>query len=52
MGTEEIRVTLKLLEACLMPAMLHGLAVWRRILTKEIDEIEIMQSKAFKSTKN
>ena len=40
LGTEEIRMKLKLFELCLMPAMLHGLAAWRRILTREIDEIE------------
>ena len=27
-GTEEIRVKLKLFELCLMPAILHGLAAW------------------------
>ena len=33
--TEEIKVKLKLFELCLMPAMLHGLAAWGRILTRE-----------------
>ena len=31
-----------------MPAILHGLATWGRILTREIEEIERMQSKALK----
>ena len=47
-GTEEIRVKLNLSELCLMPGTLHGLAVWGRILTREIEEIEKMQSKALK----
>ena len=46
MGTEEIRVKLKLFDSCLMPAILRGLAVWGRIMTREIEEIERMQSKA------
>ena len=33
-----------------MPAILHGLAAWGRILTREIEEIERMQSKAPRST--
>ena len=48
MGTEEIRVKLKLFDSCLMPAILHGLAVWGRIMTREIEEIERMQNKALK----
>ena len=47
-GTEKIRVKLKLSELCLMPGTLHGLAVWGRILTRQIEEIERMQSKALK----
>ena len=47
-GTEEIRVKLKLFELCLMPAILHGLAAWGRIMTREIEEIERMQSKTLK----
>ena len=39
-GTNEIRVKLKLFELCLMPAILHGLEAWGRILTKEIEEID------------
>ena len=39
-GTKEIRVKLKLFELCLMPAILHGLEAWGRILTKEIEEID------------
>ena len=46
--TEEIRLKLKLFELCLMPAILHGLAARRRIMMKEIEEIERMQSKALK----
>ena len=48
MGTEEIRVKLKLFDSCLMPAILHGLAVWGRIMTRGIEEIERMQNKALK----
>ena len=44
-GTEEIK---KLFEKCLMPAILHELAAWGRILTNEIDEIERMQGKTLK----
>ena len=47
-GTEEIRVKLKLFESCLMPEILHGLAAWERIMTREIEEIERIQSKALK----
>ena len=47
-GTEEIAVKLKLFELWLMPAMQYWLAAWRRILTREPDKIEIMQSKALK----
>ena len=35
LGTEEIRVKVKLLELHLMPAILHGLTVCGRILTRE-----------------
>ena len=42
-GTEEIRVKLKLFELCLISAIQHGLAAWGRILTREIEEIERMQ---------
>ena len=45
MGTEEIRVKLKLFELCLMPAILHGIAARGRIFTREIDR---MQSKELK----
>ena len=31
-----------------MPAVLHGLAAWGRIMTREIEEIERMHSKALK----
>ena len=31
-----------------MPAILHGLAAWGRIMTREIEEIERIQSKALK----
>ena len=44
-GTEEIRVKLKLFELCLMPAILHGIAARGRIFTREIDR---MQSKELK----
>ena len=47
-GTEENRVKLTLFELCLMPAMLHGLAARGRIMTREIEEIERMQSKVLK----
>ena len=46
--TEEIRVKLKLFELCLMPVILHELAAWGKILKREIEEIERMQSKALK----
>ena len=39
---------LKLYDLCLMPEMLHGLATWGKILTKEIKEIERTQSKTLK----
>ena len=48
MGTEEIRVKLKVFEFCLMPAIQHGLAAWGRIMTREVEEIERMQRKALK----
>ena len=44
-GTEEIRVKLKLFELCLMPAILHVIAAWGRIFTREIER---MQSKELK----
>ena len=45
MGTEEIRVKLKVFEFCLMPAIQHGLAAWGRIMPREVEEIERMQRK-------
>ena len=33
-GTEEIRMKLKLFELCLMPAILHGIVAWGRIMTR------------------
>ena len=42
LGTEEIRVKLKLFDIYLTPAILHGLAAWQRILTRETEEIERM----------
>ena len=48
MGTEEIRVKLKLFELCLMPAILHRLAAWGMIMTREIEETERMESEALK----
>ena len=48
MGTEKIRVKLNLFELCLMPALQHGLAAWEMIMTRGIEEIERMQSKALK----
>ena len=47
-GREKIKVKLKMLELCLMPAMLHGLAAWGSIITRKKEEIERMQSKALK----
>ena len=47
-GTEKIRVKLKLFELCLMPVILHELAAWGKILKREIEKIERMQSKALK----
>ena len=47
-GTEEIRVKLKLFELYLIPAILHGLTELGRILTREIEEIKRIQSKALK----
>ena len=47
-GTEEIRVKLKLFELRLTPEILHGLAAWGRIMTRGIEEIERIQSKALK----
>ena len=47
-GTEEIRVKLMLFELCLMPAILHGLVAWGRIITRKIEEIERLQSKELK----
>ena len=35
MGTEEIRVKLKVFEFCLMPAIQHGLAAWGRIMQRK-----------------
>ena len=45
-GTEEVRVKLKLFETCLMPAILHALEAWGRILKGEQQEIEKIQGKA------
>ena len=50
--TKEIRVRLKLFELCLMPSMLHGLAAWGRIMTREIEEKERMQNKALSYCKS
>ena len=48
MGTEEIRVKIKLFKLCLMSAILNGLAAWGRIKTREIEETERIHGKALK----
>ena len=45
MGTEKIRGKLKMFKTCLIPAILHGIEAWGRILTKEIDEMEERKAK-------
>ena len=39
-GIEKVRIKLKLIETCLVPAVLYNLEAWERILKREIDEIE------------
>ena len=43
---EEIRVQLKLFEACFMPALIFGIETWGCVKKKEIKEIERIQGKA------
>ena len=47
-GKEQVRVQLKLYEACYMPAVLYGLETWGYIKKEEIIEPEILQGKALK----
>ena len=35
-GKEEVRLKLKLLESCLIPALLYGMEVWERFPKAEI----------------
>ena len=39
---------LKLFEACLMPALIHGIEAWRYIKKEEMKEIERIPGKALK----
>ena len=43
---EEIRVQLKLFEACFMPALIFGIETWGCVKKEEIKEIERIQGKA------
>ena len=43
---EEIRVQLKLFEACFMPALILGIETWGCVKKEEIKEIERIQGKA------
>ena len=47
-GKEEIRVQLKLFEACFMPALIYGIEAWGCIKKEEMKEIERIQGKALK----
>ena len=43
---EEIRVQLKLFEACFMPALIFGIETWGCVKKEEIKEIDRIQGKA------
>ena len=49
-GKEEVRVKLKLFQACLMPALLilYGMEAWKKLSRVEIQNIEKIQGKALK----
>ena len=47
-GSEEMKVKIKLFETCLMPAIIHGLEVWGRITATEMKEISKIQVSALK----
>ena len=47
-GSEEMKVKIKLFETCLMPAIRHGLEVWVRIKATKMKEISKIQVSALK----
>ena len=47
-GKEEVRVKLKLFETCLIPALLYGMEVWKKLSKMEIQHLEKIQGKALK----
>ena len=47
-GREQVRVQLKLLEACYIPAILYGIEAWGYLKKEEIKELERLQGKALK----
>ena len=51
-GTEELKVKIKLCETCLMPAIMYGLEVWGRITSSEMKEITKIQIRALKQILN
>ena len=48
-GKEEIRVQLKLFEACFMSALIYGIEAWGCIKKEETKEIERIRGKALKT---
>ena len=47
-GSEEMKVKIKLFETCLMPAIIYGLEVWRRSTSTKTKEISKIQVSALK----
>ena len=39
-GIEKFRIKLKLIETCLVQAVLYDVEAWERILKRELDEIK------------
>ena len=42
-GSEEMKMKIKLFQTCLMPAIIHGLEAWGRITATELKEISKIQ---------
>ena len=51
-GSEEMKVKIKLFKTCLMPAIIFGLEVWWRITATEMKEISKIQLSALKQILN
>ena len=45
---EDVRVKLKLFETCLMPVLLNGIEVWKKLSKSEIQNLEKIKGKALK----